>query len=163
PGHQPAGGVRLTSWALPYHTTAPRSEISQMPAMSRVEAAFCLSAPWRFLARRIVLPWALQDFRPDGEILEIGAGSGAMAEQVLGSFPGVTMTVTDFDQQMVGAASARLARFGDRVTARQADATALPFGDGSFDGVLSWIMLHHAVGWEKAVAEAIRVLRPGGH
>jgi ubiquinone/menaquinone biosynthesis C-methylase UbiE len=53
------------------------------------------------------------------------------------------MTNADLDQEMVDAASARLAEFGDRVTVRQADATALPFPDGSFDAVLSWIMLHH--------------------
>jgi ubiquinone/menaquinone biosynthesis C-methylase UbiE len=74
-----------------------------------------------------------------------------------------TMTVTDFDQEMVDAASARLAKFGDRVTVRQADATALPFPDGSFDAVLSWIMLHHTVEWDKALVESVRVLRPGGH
>jgi ubiquinone/menaquinone biosynthesis C-methylase UbiE len=55
-----------------------------------------------------------------------------------------------------------LSPFGDRVTARHADATALPFPDDTFDVVLSWVMLHHTVEWEKAVAEAIRVLRPGG-
>lgn len=134
-----------------------------MPSMSRMEAAFCRSAPWRAFARRVLLPWALQGFRPDGEVLEIGAGSGAMAAEILGCFPGVAMTVTDFDPQMAAAVAARLAPFGDRVTVRQADATALPFGDGSFDVVLSWIMLHHTVGWEKAVTEAVRVLRPGGH
>ena len=38
----------------------------------------------------------------------------------------------------------------------------MPFPDGSFDGVVSWIMLHHTLEWEKALAEAVRVLRPGG-
>jgi len=49
------------------------------------------------------------------------------------------------------------------VTARRADATALPFPDSSFDMVLSWIMLHHTLKWEQAMAEAVRVARPGGH
>lgn len=131
--------------------------------MSRLEAAFCRSVPWRAFARRILLPWALQGFQPEGEILEIGAGSGAMAAEILSSCPGITMTVTDFDSRMVATTAARLTSFGNRVTARQADATALPFGDGSFDMVLSWIMLHHTVRWDKAVTEAVRVLRPGGH
>jgi hypothetical protein len=30
-----------------------------MPTMSRFEAAFCRSTPWRFVSRQIVLPWAL--------------------------------------------------------------------------------------------------------
>jgi ubiquinone/menaquinone biosynthesis C-methylase UbiE len=130
--------------------------------MSRFQSAFCRSAPWRTFARRVVLPWALQGFRPQGDVLEIGAGSGAMAAELLTMYPDVRLTVTDFDDEMVAAASARLLPFGDRVTARQADATALPFPDGAFDTVLSWVMLHHTVEWEKALAEAIRVLQPGG-
>jgi SAM-dependent methyltransferase len=130
--------------------------------MSRVQAVLCRSAPWGAFTRRLVLPWALQGTRLSGEILEIGAGSGAMAEQVLATTPAVTMCVTDFDPTMVSTAVERLARFGTRVTARHADATALPFGAASFDTVLSWIMLHHTVAWEQALAEAVRVLRPGG-
>jgi len=130
--------------------------------MSRFESAFCRSAPWRFVARRIVLPWALQGVQPVGEVLEIGAGSGAMAADLLATYPAVTMTVSDFDPQMVAVAGQRLTGFADRVTVRQADATALPFEDETFDLVVSWIMLHHTVEWEKALAEAVRVVRPGG-
>lgn len=133
-----------------------------MPVMSRLEAAWCRSAPWRTLARRVVLPWALQGHRPSGHVLEIGAGSGAMAAELLALHPDVRMTVTDIDPAMVDAASARLGRHGERVTVQVADATALPFPDGSFDAVVSWIMLHHTLEWEKALAETVRVVRPGG-
>ena len=75
-----------------------------MPTMSRFEAAFCRSAPWRFVARRMVLPWALQDTRPGGDVLEIGAGGGAMAAELLATNPDIRMTVTDFDATMVSAA-----------------------------------------------------------
>ena len=130
--------------------------------MSRVEKAVCRSVPWRAFTRRVVLPWALQRIPLTGEVLEIGAGSGAMAEEVLATSPAVTLCVTDFDEAMVATAADRLARFGPRVTARQADATALPFADASFDAVLSWIMLHHTIDWETALSEAVRVLRPDG-
>jgi ubiquinone/menaquinone biosynthesis C-methylase UbiE len=134
-----------------------------MPTMSRIESAVCRSRPWRAFTGKAVLPWSLQGFEPRGDILEIGAGSGAMAAELLRRYDQSTITVTDLDQEMVDAASVRLAAFGDRVTVRQADATALPFADESFDAVLSWVMLHHTVEWEKALAEAVRVLRPGGH
>ena len=134
-----------------------------MPTMSRFEAAFCRSALWRSTARRVVLPWALQSIHPAGDVLEIGAGSGAMAAELLVTHPEVRMTVTDFDAEMVAAAEKRLACFTGRTSTRQADATALPFDDDSFDFALSWIMLHHTVEWEAALAEAVRVTRPGGH
>ncbi|MEY2565866.1 MAG: hypothetical protein QOE35_395 [Actinomycetota bacterium] len=133
-----------------------------MPSMSRFQSAFCRSAPWRTVARRVVLPWALHGFEPRGDVLEIGAGSGAMAAELLALYPGVRLTVTDVDDEMVEAAAARLSPFGGRATARDADATSLPFADDTFDVVLSWVMLHHTVEWEKALAETIRVLRPGG-
>lgn len=122
----------------------------------------CRSAPWRAVTRRVVLPWGLQGFRPDGRVLEIGAGSGAMAAQLLESFPSVQLTATDFDEAMVDSITRRLAPFGGRATTRQADATALPFPDDTFDAVVSWIMLHHTLQWEKALDEALRVVRPGG-
>jgi ubiquinone/menaquinone biosynthesis C-methylase UbiE len=130
--------------------------------MSRAQSLFCRSAPWRGVAGRVVLPWSLQGHEPSGQVLEVGAGSGAMAAVVLDRWPAASMTVTDFDPEMVGPASARLSGFGDRAVVRQADATALPFADRSFDLVLSWVMLHHTIDWERALAEMVRVLRPGG-
>ena len=134
-----------------------------MPTMSRFEATFCRSAPWRAFTRRVVLPWALQGFQPTGRVLEIGAGSGAMAAEVLAAHTHASIVATDFDVDMVAAARERLVPFGARADARQADATALDFDDNSFDAVLSWIMLHHTVVWENVLAEAVRVARPGGH
>jgi ubiquinone/menaquinone biosynthesis C-methylase UbiE len=133
-----------------------------MPTMAPVERLFCRSAPWRAVAERALLPWALHGAVPRGEVLEIGAGSGAMAAGLLRRFPGVRVTATDYDPAMVALAQRTLAPFGERASARQADATALPFADGSFDTVVSFLMLHHVVEWERAIAEAARVLRPGG-
>jgi len=43
-----------------------------------------------------------------------------------------------------------------------ADAAALPFGDGSFDVVYSYNTFEHVAEPDKALGEALRVLRPGG-
>lgn len=130
--------------------------------MSRLESAWCRSAPWRTFAQRVVLPWALQGTEPAGHALEIGSGSGAMAEQLLLRHPDLRVTVTDVDPAMVDAAAERLERFGGRAATEKVDATALPFPDDSFDLVLSFVMLHHVIDWEGALREAVRVVRPGG-
>ena len=131
-----------------------------MPKMSALEASFCRSAPWALVARRMV-PWATQGFPLTGDVLEIGGGSGAMAEAIARAHPRVRLTMTDADPVMVEAAQDRLAGH-PLVQARQADATRLPFEDESFDTILSFLMLHHVIEWEHAVTEAARVLRPGG-
>jgi ubiquinone/menaquinone biosynthesis C-methylase UbiE len=109
-----------------------------------------------------VVPWAIGHVELRGEVLEIGSGSGAMAAELLKRFPSIRLTATDVDPTMRAAAARRVARFGDRARVQEADATRLPFGDASFDGVVSFIMLHHVIAREGALAEAARVLRPGG-
>lgn len=130
-----------------------------MPVMSGIESAFCRSAPWGSFARRVVLPWALDGHQLTGDVLEIGGGSGAMADGVARRFPSAHLTVTDVDGVMVSASQARLVHH-QHVTARRADLTALPFDDASFDAVTSYLMLHHVIAWQEALAEAARVLRP---
>jgi ubiquinone/menaquinone biosynthesis C-methylase UbiE len=131
-----------------------------MPVMSAVEGAFCRSAPWRAFARRAVLPWALDGHRPAGSVLEIGGGSGAMAAGEARAFPHADITVTDVDESMVASARVRLRAFHN-VHVERADVTALPFEDATFDMVTSYLMLHHVIDWNDALAEVARVLRPG--
>jgi hypothetical protein len=72
-----------------------------MPVMSAVGQAFCRSLPWRFFAHRAVLPWALDGRRLGGDVLEIGGGSGAMADGAARAYPSVHLTVVDIDNAMV--------------------------------------------------------------
>lgn len=136
-----------------------RSE-SFMPKMSRIETALCRSASWRHFTGSVVLPWALQGHDIRGDVLELGAGSGAMAAALLQRAPGIRLTITDLDEGMVASARGRFPSPAPKV--EQADATALPFESASFDFVLSFLMLHHVLNWQAAIAEAARVLRPGG-
>jgi len=133
-----------------------------MPTMSLIERAFCRSRLWRAVTRRIVLPWAFGAIQLEGEVLELGSGSGANAAELLARYPTVRFTATDVDPAMLAPARQCLRSFGDRVDVREADATALPFPDASFDAVVTLIMLHHVIDWERALAESVRVLRPGG-
>jgi ubiquinone/menaquinone biosynthesis C-methylase UbiE len=129
-----------------------------MPVMPWGERFLCRTAPWRAFARRLT-PWATSGAELAGDVLEVGGGSGAMARALLDRFPAIQLTVTDIDALMVEAIARAT---GDSATALVADATDLPFDDASFDVVTSFLMLHHVGDWESAVAEAVRVLRPGG-
>lgn len=133
-----------------------------MPVMSNSEGAFCRSAPWRFAARKLILPWTLMGSELSGSVLELGSGSGAMAAEILDRFPQVRLTATDLDPNMLARSRRTLEPFGSRASVQEADATALPFAPGEFDAVVSYLMLHHVGDWETALAEATRVLKLGG-
>ncbi len=133
-----------------------------MAEMVSIERVVCNSAPWRWATRKIVVPWALQGLAPLGTGLEIGAGSGLFAVEMLKRSPGLELTVTDYDEKMLELGRETLGSFGERVQVEPADATSLRFPDGSFDYVFSFLMLHHVLDWEKGIQEAVRVLRPGG-
>jgi ubiquinone/menaquinone biosynthesis C-methylase UbiE len=133
-----------------------------MTEMSRFEKSFCTGRMYRWFARRFVLPWALDGSSPIGEALEVGSGSGAMAGRLLSDFPELRIVATDVDPELVEVTAQSLARFGERAGVQRADAAALPFLDDRFDIVFSFAMFHHVAEWERAVAESLRVLRPGG-
>jgi SAM-dependent methyltransferase len=73
------------------------------------------------------------------------------------------VTATDISEPMVKALAQRMTRLGlSNVSCRQADMEALPFGDASFDAVTCRYGLMYAHDAGRAVAEAARVVRPGG-
>ena len=130
-----------------------------MPAMSRVERAFCRGSVWRRATAAVV--GTLPVDRLGRDVLELGSGNGAIAAQLLRDKPGIALTATDLDPVMVASATRRLQAFPESSVVT-ADVTELPFTEDSFDSVVSCLMLHHVVDWERAIAEVARVLRPGG-
>jgi ubiquinone/menaquinone biosynthesis C-methylase UbiE len=127
--------------------------------MSSFERAYCCSTVWRSSSSTIARE--LRPQRLGHDVLEIGVGSGSVAQQVLSDTPELAWTAIDIDPHMTQAAATRLRGFAG-ASVKTADATAMPFPDESFDSVVSCLMLHHIIDWERAVAEAARVLRPGG-
>ena len=93
-------------------------------------------------------------------LLEIGVGLGTDFTRFVRA--GADATGVDLTERAIGLVRRRLELEGLRAELLVADAEALPFEDGAFDRVYSWGVLHHTPQTEKAVAEAIRVLRPGG-
>jgi SAM-dependent methyltransferase len=132
--------------------------------MEGFEKRVLMSRPWGWFSRSAIVPWfaAFARFPERADVLEVGCGSGFNAGGLLRRFPAWLYTATDYDDDMVALASRRLARFGDRVRVEQADATALDYPEASFDVVVAIGVWHHVGVWEKATAEAGRVLRPGG-
>ena len=130
--------------------------------MQGFERRVLMSRPYGWFSRSAVVPWLLRFARlPDeADVLEVGCGSGWNADGLLRRFPRWHLTATDFDPDMVGLASRRLARYSDRVTVERADATALDYSERSFDVVVGIGVWHHVGVWEKATLEAGRVLRP---
>ncbi|MEO8032702.1 MAG: class I SAM-dependent methyltransferase, partial [Gemmatimonadota bacterium] len=109
----------------------------------------------------------------DERILDMGCGRGAvllMAAQHLttGRAVGVDLWRSADQSGNSPEATQRNAvaeGVADRVELHTGDMTALPFEDNSFDVVVSSLAIHNIsgrAGREKAIDEAVRVLRPGG-
>ena len=108
---------------------------------------------WEALART-----ALPLLAP-GDVLDIASGDGVLAELLA---PHAQRYVCiDSSQRVVAAARERLRRYAN-VDVREGDMHALPFADASFDLVVLMHALTYAAKPAQAVAEAARVLRPGG-
>ena len=98
---------------------------------------------------------------PGVELLEIAAGTGAVTRELAKRLPGgVSIVATDLNQGMLNQAANRgTAR---PVTFQLADATQLPFPDGSLDTVVCQFGVMFFPDKPAAFAEMRRVLRPGG-
>ena len=107
-------------------------------------------------AQSIPAVLALARVGPGTKLLDIGAGPGALCFEAaaLGAVP----TGCDYSAEMVRIASERY----PTVPFFQEDAEALSFGDSSFDAVTMNYLLLHLADPERALQEAVRVLRIGG-
>jgi ubiquinone biosynthesis O-methyltransferase len=117
--------------------------------------------PARFEYFRDVITTRLR-LEPGGlRILDIGCGGGLLAER----FSRTGARVTGIDPSAPSLQAAREhARAADLdIDYRQGLAEELPFDDASFDLVYCCDTLEHVTSTDRAVAEAVRVLKPGGH
>ncbi|OZM76372.1 class I SAM-dependent methyltransferase [Pseudonocardia sp. MH-G8] len=97
--------------------------------------------------------------RASGRVLEVAVGSGLNLEH----YPvQVTFTGIDLSPAMLELARRRAAELGWGVNLRVGDAEALEFDDASFDTVVCTFSLCAIPDHRWAVAEMVRVLRPGG-
>ncbi len=112
----------------------------------------------------IANPHAIAPVQAGETVLDVGCGAGMdlllAARRVgpSGRAIGVDMTEAMRDRALASAADAGLRN----VEVRRADVTALPFPDAAVDVVISNGVLNLVPEKEKAFAEIVRVLRPGG-
>lgn len=94
--------------------------------------------------------------KPGDRILEIGCGIGSVVHEL--SQQGYTICGTDIANAAIAYG---LKKYGD-IDLTVQPAEALPYEDGSFDGVLSFDLFEHIARIDQHVSEVARVLKPGG-
>jgi ubiquinone/menaquinone biosynthesis C-methylase UbiE len=104
----------------------------------------------------------LADLPAEARIADVGAGTGTFAIALAAAAPTASVVAIDGDPEVL--AIARAKRGAAAVEWKRGLAGELPLADGSCERVAMSLLLHHldADGKRVALAEAHRVLRPGG-
>ena len=101
--------------------------------------------------------------QPGDSVLDVGCGLGRDAEIILGAVGAAGRVVgIDPNQELVAKAMERTRAIFPRPEFRAGDALSLEFADNTFDGCRTDRVLQHLDDPERAVAEMVRVTRPGG-
>lgn len=95
-----------------------------------------------------------------GRVLELGAGTGLNFEYYTAE--ATEVVATEPDPYMLDRARERAEQSGRAILLHQAPAERLPFADGSFDTVVSTLVLCSVREPSQALAEVRRVLKPAG-
>lgn len=109
---------------------------------------------WWFREKRAILARELRGMPSPGRALDIGSAGGGNT-RVLREH-GWSALAADLSEEAVAIARER------GLDAEVADARDLPWGDGAFDLVTAFEILEHVDEDDRAAAEIVRVLRPGG-
>jgi demethylmenaquinone methyltransferase/2-methoxy-6-polyprenyl-1,4-benzoquinol methylase len=97
-------------------------------------------------------------------VLDVAGGTGDIAFRIAGCSDGAAVTVADINGEMLAVGRSRAADngFADRVDFVEANAEALPFDDDGYDAVTIAFGIRNVPRIDRALAEAFRVLKPGG-
>ncbi len=97
-------------------------------------------------------------------VLDLATGTGRFAVGLAQAFPHVRVVGTDLSLPMLLRAREKLQGDSRRVGLANADAFRMPFSDGTFDNMVTFLFLQHFDGTcrQRVYAEIRRLLRPGG-
>jgi len=101
---------------------------------------------------------------PQGEILDLGTGTAQIPIELCRRSPAARVLAVDAAAHMIEVARRNVARAGlsDRIRLERIDAKRLPYGDGTFAAAISNSIVHHVPRPRDVLAEAWRVVAPGG-
>ncbi len=119
----------------------------------RMDLHYSPGRTWEATAR------ALSGLLEFGDVLDLGSGDGVLTELIAGHARSVTCL--DISPTVIAAAQKRLGGFAN-VRVEAGDMHALPFCAAHFDYVFAMHALPYSHAPEAMLAEAARVLRPGG-
>jgi SAM-dependent methyltransferase len=129
--------------------------------MNLVHRWLCKSARWKTAVEAYILPWVLEGVDLGSNVVEVGPGPGITTDLLRTRVEHLTCVEIDADL----ADSLRQRMAGRNVRVLCEDATAMTLPDATFDGAVSFTMLHHVASVElqnRLLSEVRRVLRPGG-
>ncbi len=128
------------------------------PALDR--AYFTAFAQQRYRTHPYIPTFAAFEAAKGKRVLEVGIGAGrdfcrwaASEAKAVG---------VDLTTQAVALTTQHLEVLELSADVHLADCEDLPFADGSFDLIYSFGVLHHTPNTDRAIAEVLRVLKPGG-
>ncbi len=101
------------------------------------------------------------------QVLDIGAGFGALTQEILTHYPRSKVTCVDGSGEMMKLAQERLAKYGERVSLRLGDLAYRSWCEqlsGAYDAAVSGLAIHHITDERKRAlyAEVFGLLKPGG-
>lgn len=133
--------------------------------LNRVEKAL-MNNPLRSLVQRRHEAGLLERLggRTEGlKVLEIGCGRGVGAEIIFEKFGAREVHAFDLDPHMIELAHARLSSHpAERLRLFVGDVAKIDAPDSSYDAVFDFGIIHHVPVWQGAIAEVVRLLKPGG-
>jgi 2-polyprenyl-6-hydroxyphenyl methylase/3-demethylubiquinone-9 3-methyltransferase len=116
--------------------------------------------PWRVpYFKNVLVKYYSQDLSKV-RLLDVGCGGGVLTEEF--ATLGCRVTGIDVSPRSIAVAQTHAARSGFSIDYRVGSGTSLPFEDSSFEAVSCCDVLEHIQDWKHVIAEAGRVLTPGG-